>query len=319
MRFLPGFRVAFVLGLLCCPAARAANSPQAFAFVGPQYIITAEVASPRSFVVNFINLSDFVIVVQPNEFIYKGASGTFYCGQVYDKEFKGTRGETYKYSASVLLKGHSFTGLTVLGAFHEQDQIEEISVRIGAQRYYLQPVEKPQFDQLARKVGDLDLTTASPKEALQEANIVEMGTVTSTDGTSEWDRDWKDLIRPDGTNVPKIIEKPEITPTEEAVRTRTYGRVRVSGIINRSGGIQDLKIEKGLGRGLDERVLEAIKNSWVFLPATRNGEVVETVIYLNVDFPPPSPAKKQPWSSRSRPPDGTFVRTKIHAAQHTTV
>ncbi len=294
MRFSARLLIACILTLCWCASTQASAAAGAFAFVGPQYIITAEVASAHSFVVNFINLSDFVIVVQPNEFIYKGASGAFYCGQVYDKEYKNTRGETYKYSASVLLKGHSFTGLTVLGAFHEQDQIEEISVRIGAKRYYLQPMEKAQFDQLARRVGELDLETTSPKEALLEANITEMGKVTSTDGTSEWDSDWKDLIRPDGTNVPKVIESPAISPTEESIKTRTYGRVRVSGMINRSGGIQDLKIEKGLGRGLDQRVLDGIKNSWAFLPATRNGEVVETVIYLNIDFPPPPAPKSNP-------------------------
>src|SRR5688572_7734190 len=98
---------------------------KAFAYVGPNYVITAEVAGKHSFVVNFINLSDFVIVVQPNELIYKGASGRFYIGQVFDQEHKDTRGDVYKYSASVLLQGRTFTGLTVLGAFQELDAIEQ--------------------------------------------------------------------------------------------------------------------------------------------------------------------------------------------------
>ena len=92
-------------------------------------------------------------------------------------------------------------------------------------------------------------------------------------------------------NPPRIIERPEVTPTEEARRKGTYGKVKLTAVINKSGGIQDLRVEKGLGRGLDERALEAVKNSWVFLPATRNGEVVETVISFEVEFPPP--AKKQ--------------------------
>ena len=45
---------------------------------------------------------------------------------------------------------------------------------------------------------------------------------------------------------------------------------------------------KGLGRGLDERALEGVKNSWVFLPATKNGEVINTAIAFDVEFPPPS-------------------------------
>jgi TonB family protein len=285
-KLVRGLPAVVQLLLLLAPPAGAAASPKTFAFVNPSYIITAEVASGHSFILNFINLSDFVIVVQPNEFIYKGMSGRFYIGQVFERESKDAKGETQKYSASILLKGHSFVGLTIVGAFHEEDEISDLSIRIGAKRFYLQPVEKSAFDQLARKISDLDLGKPS-SAALAEANILEIGSVKSTDGTSEWDRDWQGLITPDGVNPPKIIERPEIASTPEARKTRTYGKVRLSGIINRSGGIQDLKVVKGLGRGLDQRALEGVKNSWLFLPATKNGEVLETAIALEVDFPPP--------------------------------
>lgn len=285
---IPRIAGTAVIACLFVHPAGASDGAQTFAFVSPQYIITAEVGTAHSFVVNFINLSDFVIVVQPNEFIYKGASGRFYIGQVYEKEQKDNRGESFRYSASILLKGRSFTGLNIAGAFHEQDHIEELSVRIGAKRFYLQGLDKMQFDQLAAKIGNLDLQNPSSRAALQDANIAEMGTVKGTDGTSDWDRDWQGLIRPDGVNPPKIIERPEVSPTDEARRKGTYGRVRLAAVINKNGGIQDLKVEKGLGRGLDERAVEAVKNSWVFLPATRNGEVVETTIYFEVEFPPPA-------------------------------
>jgi TonB family protein len=258
-----------------------------FAYVGPQYVITAEVASAHSFILNFINLSDFVIVAQPAEFIYKGASGRFYIGQVFEQEHKDTRGDTLKYTASVLLKGRSFTGLTLLGGFREMDQIEELSIRIGAKRFYLQPMEKVQFEQLAAKIGELDLKSPDMRAALQEANIAALGNSKSTDGTSEWDRDWQGLLRADGVNLPKIIERPPVTPTDEAIRKGTYGRVRLSALITKNGGIQDLRVEKGLGRGLDERAIDAVKNSWLFLPGTKNGEVIEGAVSFDVEFPPP--------------------------------
>jgi TonB family protein len=293
MRHVPRLirAAAPLLLVLLLPQVWAEASPKTFAFVDSHYIITAEVASEHSFVLNFINLSDFVIVVQPNEFIYRGASGHFYIGQVYEREHKDTRGEIQKYTASVLLTGHSFTGLTVVGAFHEQDQIEEMSVRIGAKRFYMQPLEKALFEQLASKIGDLDLKTSDAAAALEEANITELGTVKSTDGTSEWDRDWQGLVTPEGMNPPKVIERPEISPTEEARKSRTYGRVRISGVINKSGGIQDLKVVKGLGHGLDEKVLNVVKSSWVFLPATKNGEVLDSQIFLEIEFPAPAKAQ----------------------------
>jgi TonB family protein len=263
-----------------------AESPKSYAFANKQYVITAEAAGAHSFIVNFINLSDFVIVLQPNEFIYKGASGSFYIGQVYESERKDTRGEVQKYTASFLLKGHSFVGLTIVGSFHEQDQIEDLSVRIGARRYFLQPMDKIYFEQIAAKIGNLDLKNPSAAAALEEANIPETGTVKSTDGTSEWDHDWQGLITQDGVNPPKIIERPEISATSEAKKARAFGKVKISGIINKSGEIQDMKVVKGLGRGLDQRAIEGVQNSWVFLPATKNGEVVETSISFDVEFSP---------------------------------
>jgi TonB family protein len=270
---------------LAVPQLKAAGSAKSYAFVNSQFIITAEVATEHTFVLNFINLSDFVIVNQPGEFIYKGSSGRIYIGQVYEFEHKDGRGDTQKYSASILLRGHSFTGLTIVGSFHEQDQIEELSVRVGAKRYYLKPQEKSYFEQLAKKIENFDLDSSNPATALQEANISELGSVKSTDGTSEWDRDWQGLLTPDGVNPPKAIERPEIPFTDDAKKSRISGKIKLSALINKNGGIQDVKVVKGLDRKLDARVVEAVTNSWLFLPATKNGEVLDAAIVFDVEFP----------------------------------
>jgi len=88
----------------------------------------------------------------------------------------------------------------------------------------------------------------------------------------------------DGINPPKILERPEILSTPEARRARVSGTVRLTGIIGRDGGVRDLRVVRGLGRGLDERAVEGVRKSWVFLPATRNGEVHETQIFIEVEF-----------------------------------
>jgi TonB family protein len=289
LRRISGTSILFLLFVMSQGAAEA--NPKTFAFVNTRYAITVEVESGHRFVVNIINLSDFVVVIQPNEFIYKGAADRFYIGQVFDMEYKNARGETQKYSASYLLKGHSFVGLAIVGAFHDQDQIEEISVRIGAKRFFMQPMEKAAFEQLAAKIGTLDLENPSGSAALKDADIEEIGSVKGAEGTSEWDRDWQGLMTSDGVNPPKILERPEISSTNEARKSHTYGKVRLSAIINKSGGIQDLKVIKGLDRGLDKRALEGIQNSWVFLPATKSGEVLDAAIAIEVEFPPPD--KKQ--------------------------
>jgi TonB family protein len=282
-KYLVRTLILFLMPFSMALAAKAGS--KTFCYVGKNYAITAEAGGTHSFILNFINLSDFVIVIQPSEFIYKGASGRFYIGQVFDQGIKDTRGEAQKYSASFLLKGHSFAGLTIMGAFREQDQIEELSVRIGAKRFYLQPVEKAAFEQLAAKIGELDLSNSNAETALAAAGIAEMGSSKNTDGTSEWDRDWQGLLTQDGINLPRIIERSDIEPTVEAKKSRIYGKVKLSVIINKSGGIQDLKVVKGLGHGLDQRATEGVRNSWLFLPATRNGEVLESSFVFEVDFP----------------------------------
>jgi len=282
-------RGAALLALLACATAgaRARQPAKNFAFVGPQYIMTAEVAGPHEFILNFVNLSEYVIVVQPGEFIYQGASGQFYIGQVFDQQTKGTRGDTYRYSASILLTSLTFKGLNILGAFHELDQIMELSVRIGAKRFYFEPLEKSQFDQVVAKIENLDLESSDMPAAMRAANLTEMGRIKSTDGTSEWDKDWQGLLMPEGLNPPRIIERPEIQPTDEARRANTYGAVKMSAIVTRDGTVENLTVVKGLGRGLDQRALDVVKNNYVFLPATKNGEVVETNIKFDVVFPPP--------------------------------
>lgn len=280
--------IALAMLLIAAGAAgRAQESPRRFAYVGTQYIITAEVSGTHQFILNFVNLSEYVIVVQASEFIYKGGSGQFYIGQVFDQQTKGTRGDVYRYSASILLNNASFKGLNVIGAFHEQDHIEELSVRIGSKRFYLQGLDKAQFDQAQSKIEDLDLRNTNGEAALRNAGLTELGRVRTTDGTSEWDRDWQSQLQPDGVNPPRYLETPEVSPTEDARRTATYGKVKLSATITRDGTLQDLAVVKGLGHGLDERAMEAVKTSWVFLPATRNGEVVESKVQFDVTFFPP--------------------------------
>ncbi len=273
--------------MLIAPQIRASGLPNRFAFVNSNYIITAELATDHSFVVNFINLSDFVIVVQPLDFIYKSASGNRYIGQVFEQEHKDPIGEIQKYTASMLLRSHSFAGLNIVGLFREIDQIEELSVRVGSQRFYLEPMEKNRFEQLVRKIETLDLDSVNVADMFQDSNIREMGSIKSTDGTPEWDRDWEGLITPDGVNPPKALTTPAILPPEKVKKPADRKAVRISCLITKNGGIQNLKVVHGGDRNLEQRALDGVANSWVFLPATKNGEVYETVIEFDVEFAEP--------------------------------
>ena len=272
-----------LLFLTAVPQGMAIEGAQTFAFVDAGHIITVESAGEHTFVVNFINLTDFVIVVQPADFIYRSASGQHYIGQVYELEHQDSLGKAQKYSASILLKGHSFAGLNIVGLFREKNQIEELSVRLSSRRFYLQALEKTEFEELVRKIEDLDLNSSDVAAMYEGLNIRGIGSVESADGPEEWEKDWEGLIL-DGVNPPRAIVNPPFVLPDEAVKFKKDGSVRLSCIVTKNGGARNLKVVKGVQRDLDEKILEVVANSWEFLPATKNGEVYESLLEFNVPF-----------------------------------
>ena len=100
LRWISG--TALLVSMLVLPEVSMGAGPKTFAFVNSRYAITVEIASEHKFVLNFINFSDFVVVLQPNELIYRGASGRYYIGQVFDLETKTARGESQKYYKGVV-------------------------------------------------------------------------------------------------------------------------------------------------------------------------------------------------------------------------
>jgi TonB family protein len=63
------------------------------------------------------------------------------------------------------------------------------------------------------------------------------------------------------------------------------GEVIVRALFRRDGKIKDARVEKGLGFGLDQRAIEAIKRS-TFLPAQLNGKDVDASAQIIVGFSP---------------------------------
>ena len=274
------------------PALWANENPRTFAFVDAKHVITAEVASEDTFVVNFINLSDYVVVIQPADFIYRGISGKHYIGQVYELKHQDSLGNLQKYSASVLVRGRSFEGLNIVGLFREEDAIEELSVRVGSRRYYLQGLEKPAFEELAKKIESMDLYSEDVTGMFNGLNVREMGYARDADGTAEWDKDWEGLLTEDGINPPRVIRNPPVYYPADDSRHKEDGTVRLSCVVTKNGGILNLKVVKGIDRKLDQRAMDAVANSWIFVPATKNGEVFESLLEFNVRLEDPSEARQ---------------------------
>jgi protein TonB len=74
-----------------------------------------------------------------------------------------------------------------------------------------------------------------------------------------------------GIKAPVAIYKLEPEYSEPARKARVQGTVVLEGIIDDKGFTHALKVRDGLGFGLDEQAIEAVKK-WRFRPATRAGK-----------------------------------------------
>lgn len=71
--------------------------------------------------------------------------------------------------------------------------------------------------------------------------------------------------------------------TETARRVGIQGLVIVEAIVNERGSVENVKLVQGLGFGLDEAAMQAIR-TWRFEPATLHGEPVAVYYTLTVNF-----------------------------------
>jgi protein TonB len=68
-----------------------------------------------------------------------------------------------------------------------------------------------------------------------------------------------------------------------ARKARIAGMVIVEAIINKDGEVEQVKVIKGLPMGLSESAVEAVKQ-WKFKPGTMNGQPVDVIFNLTVNF-----------------------------------
>ena len=83
-----------------------------------------------------------------------------------------------------------------------------------------------------------------------------------------------------GVEGPVIIYQPEPEFSEEARKAKFMGVVTVSLIVGADGKPQNVHVTRGVGMGLDENAVAAVKQ-YRFKPATENGKPV--AVYLNVE------------------------------------
>jgi len=86
-----------------------------------------------------------------------------------------------------------------------------------------------------------------------------------------------------GVKGPVIIYQPEPEFSEEARKAKFQGVVTVSIIVDAQGRPQNVHVTRGVGMGLDEKAMEAVRQ-YRFKPGTENGKPVATYLNVEVNF-----------------------------------
>ena len=86
-----------------------------------------------------------------------------------------------------------------------------------------------------------------------------------------------------GVTAPSMLQKVEPEYSQEARLARYQGTVMLSIIVGADGRAQDLQVVRGIGLGLGEKALEAVRK-WKFRPGMKDGEAVPVMATIEVNF-----------------------------------
>jgi protein TonB len=86
-----------------------------------------------------------------------------------------------------------------------------------------------------------------------------------------------------GITPPELLREVKPDYTEEARRRGVTGEVLLEIVVKRDGSVGQVRVLQGLGAGLDERAVEAVRQ-WRFSPSRRQGTPVDVMVEVAVEF-----------------------------------
>lgn len=86
-----------------------------------------------------------------------------------------------------------------------------------------------------------------------------------------------------GVSAPKALYSPDPEYSEEARKAKYQGTVVLWVVVGPDGHPRDIRVQRSLGLGLDEKAVEAVRQ-WKFEPARKDGSPVAVQINVEVNF-----------------------------------
>ena len=86
-----------------------------------------------------------------------------------------------------------------------------------------------------------------------------------------------------GVEPPRLLKEVRAQYSDAARRANLEGEVELEIVIRRDGSVGDVKVLKGLGMGLNEQAIQAVRQ-WRFAPARLKGAAVDVIVEVAVEF-----------------------------------
>ena len=86
-----------------------------------------------------------------------------------------------------------------------------------------------------------------------------------------------------GIEPPRVLREVKADYTEDARQRRITGDVILEIVVRRDGSVGDVKIVQGLGGGLNDRAVQAVRQ-WRFAAARRQGTPIDVIVEVAVEF-----------------------------------
>jgi protein TonB len=90
------------------------------------------------------------------------------------------------------------------------------------------------------------------------------------------------------SSLPAVVQKVDPEYTREAAEAKIEGLVTLTTTVSPDGTPSDIRVIRGLGRGLDEKAVECL-NKWRFRPGTRDAVAIPVRAHVQIRFRLPEP------------------------------
>jgi TonB family protein len=169
-----------------------------------------------------------------------------------------------------LLPGEELEGTIVFGDL--RDGVKPVTLTIESQRQSCGTTEGPESSPLMFAIRD-------------SAGRAQISLLTNNRAVEPASANGSPPKHQHATTVsaPKAIYAPDAEYTEAARRAKLSGSVKLRVLVGKDGLVHDAVALNGLGMGLDENAIAAVRQ-WRFTPAMAEGKPVDLWINIDMDF-----------------------------------